>query len=160
MSVLVDKYTDYIPAGNSEFQLKPRWLGWFRPHERTETVAKHGRTKQEFKDECDLNVLMKKYEKGPPLPVSRAMPRYVDAFDLPSYQEALSVMADAERAFASLPSRVRGEFDNDPEKFVAFASDEANIDKLRDWGLAPRPAAPPEPQEVRVVSMPDQEAGK
>lgn len=126
---------------------------WFVPHARVQIACAGGRTKQEFKDECDLNVLMKRYEKTGVLPNGRmSQPRYVDAFDLPSYQESLQIMADAERAFMSLPARVRAEFENDAEKFVAFAQDEANVEKLREWGLA-KPAEPaPEPVEVKVVN--------
>lgn len=128
---------------------------WWLPHRRVQVECANGRTKQEFKDECDLNVLMRKYEKTGVLPTGRmSAPRYVDAFDLPSYQESLQIMADAERAFMSLPARVRGEFDNDPEKFVAFAQDEKNVDKLREWGLAKPPEPAPEPVQVEVVNQP------
>lgn len=133
-----------VPKGRSS---------WFVPHERVQLFASGGRTKQEFKEECDLNVLMRRYEKTGVLPSARMVqPRYVDAFDLPSYQESMQIMADAERAFMALPARVRGEFDNDPEKFVAFAQDEKNVDKLREWGLAKAPEPAPEPVEVKVVN--------
>lgn len=125
---------------------------WYRGRDRVAIACRGGRTKQEFAEECDLNVLMRRYEKTGVLPTGKANPpRYVDAFDLPSFQESMQIVADAERAFMSLPSRVRGEFDNDPEKFVEFASNEANVDKLREWGLAKPQEAPLSPIEVRVV---------
>ena len=150
MSVFVDKYTDYIPVGPK----RATWLGFMKPRDRVAITCVNGRTKQEFKDECDLNVLMKKYEKTGVLPPARGQPRYVDAFDLPSYQEALTVLSEADRAFMALPARVRGEFDNDPEKFVAFASDPQNVDRLRSLGLADPVPPAPEPVSVRVVDPP------
>ena len=119
-----------------------------------------GRTKQEFKDECDLNVLMKRYERTGVAPGARlGNPFYVDAADLPSYMEALQLVSDAHESFAALPARVRAEFDNDPEKFVAFAQDPANKEKLVEWGLGKPAEAVQEPLEVRVVNEPAGDGG-
>jgi len=115
-----------------------------------------GRTKQEFRDECDLNVLMKRYERTGVLPSARAgSPQFVDCTQFTDFQTSLEIVAGAERAFMSLPARVRSEFDNDPAKFVAFATDPENIDRLRDWGLADKPPAPEPPVKVEVVASPE-----
>ena len=147
-----------MSIGNELFHPRKR-LGSFaveRDRSLYQIDCKGGRTKQEFAEECDLNVLMRRYEKTGVLPSGRmSPPRYVDAFDLPSYQESMQIMADAERAFMALPARIRGEFDNDPEKFVAFAQDENNVEKLREWGLAKPVEAAPEPVEVKVVNSPE-----
>ncbi len=112
-----------------------------------------GRTKQEFRDECDINVLMARYERSGVLPTARlSNPFYVDAADLPDYQASLQLVRDAHESFEALPARVRSEFDNDPEKFVAFASDPKNKDQMRDWGLG-RPVEPePSVQRVEIVN--------
>ena len=108
-----------------------------------------GLTRQEFADECDLNVLMARYEKTGLLPQHpNARPVYGDFADLPTFQEAQHIIMAASDAFASLPARVRKEFDNDPAKFVEFASDPQNVDQMRSWGLAKpldAPSAPLEP---------------
>ena len=77
-------------------------------------------TKQEFAEEADINVLMARYEKTgiPPWDPLRPMPQYVDAGEIPSLQDAMQVMIEAEAAFMSLPAKVRKEFDNDPMQFV------------------------------------------
>lgn len=108
-----------------------------------------GMTRQEFKDECDINVLMATYERTGALPPMRSgEPQYLDVSNVPDLQEALSVVAAAEAAFMRLPAKVRKEFDNDPVKFVEYAENPENLEQMRTWGLAPPkpveapPAAP------------------
>lgn len=107
------------------------------------------KTRQEFAEECDINVLMERYEKGGAIThVNKAMPIYMDVTALPDLRGALDIMREASLAFASLPARARREFDNDPQLFVDFAQNPENIERMREWGLAPPP--PGEPPAVRV----------
>lgn len=93
-------------------------------------------TRQDMADECDINILMKKYEQTGlfPQPQGR-QPFYVDATDLPTYQEALNMIMAADDAFNALPASIRREFDNNPAKFVEFAEDPKNAQKLKEWGM-------------------------
>lgn len=113
-------------------------------------------TRQEFAEECDLNQIMKRYEKTGMLPVNaQSEPRYIDFTQSPAdLQEAMRVMIEAEAAFMSLPASVRKEFDNDAMRFVEFAEDGDNLGKLREWGLAPPEKAPEPPMRVEVVNAP------
>lgn len=95
------------------------------------------RTKQSFKAECDINNILKKYNKTGQLPdMIRANPRYGDFSNVPSYQEALQIVAHAEEQFAGLPAKVRQEFSNDPSLFLSFASDPQNHNRMVEMGLA------------------------
>ena len=95
-------------------------------------------TRQEFAEECDVNVLMAKYEKTGVWPnVPGTEPVYLDVSAVPDLMTAMQYLEDAERAFMTLPAKVRREFDNDPVKFVDFASSKDNLTQMRDWGLAP-----------------------
>ena len=128
-------------------------MSMWRPHEREAVLCEGGRTKSEFKDECDINVLMKRYEKQGVLPNMRVgQAAYVDCTVFSDFQTSMQIVHDAERMFLALPSRVRLEFDNDPVKFVAYAQDPANRKRLVELGLAEPPPAPPEPVEVKVVN--------
>lgn len=100
-------------------------------------------TRQEFAEECDINTIMERYEKGGAIShVNRHEPRYLDTTLYPGLQASMDLFREAAREFNALPAQVRREFDNDPQKFVDFASDSANVDKLREWGLAePLPEA-------------------
>lgn len=105
-------------------------------------------TRQEFADECDINVIMAQYEKtGVVSHMSPREPMYVDLTGVPDFRNAMDMMLDAEKAFMSLPAKVRKEFDNDARNFVDFASNPDNLDKMREWGLAP-PAPPPSPKAI------------
>lgn len=116
------------------------------------------KTRQEFAAECDINVLMERYEKtGIISHVDQRIPNYVDVSDLPSYQESFEIVRRAAEAFASLPARARAEFDNDPGAFADYAADPANLERMREWGLAapaPAPEVPAAPMEVVVVDRP------
>lgn len=106
-------------------------------------------TRQEFAEECDINTIMKRYEghgqsiNGLP---SNVEPMYVDFASAPTtLMDYLALMQNAENAFMSLNANVRREFDNDARLFVDFACNPDNLDRMREWGLAPPAKAPDEP---------------
>lgn len=113
-------------------------------------------TRQEFAEECDINTLMERYEKSGVIShVNRAQPIYMDMTDLPDLREGLDIMREATTAFMALPAKVRREFDHDPVKFVEFAGNKDNLERMREWGLAAPVAAAPEPILVKVMAPPD-----
>lgn len=111
-------------------------------------------TRQEFADECDINKLMAQYEKTGILPanLNAAQPQYIDVSDIPNLAEAHEILQAATTAFMRLPAVTRREFDNDPIRFVNFASDPENLEKLREWKLAPPAPVEPPPQKVEVIN--------
>lgn len=109
-----------------------------------------GCTRQEFADECDINVLMERYERTGVINHYNAKPpAYLDVTEVPDLHSALAVMDEAQAAFMTLSAKVRREFDNDPLQFVEFASDPANLEQMREWGLAP-----PAPVEAPASAAP------
>lgn len=132
-------------------------------HERVQLDASFdGRTRQEFADECDINILMARYEKSGVLThYSRTEGAYFDASDVPDLANALAIVAHAEEAFMRLPAAARREFDNDAVKFVDYAQDPANLPRMREWGLAPPEEVPDPPMRVEVINpAPPAEAAK
>jgi phage internal scaffolding protein len=108
-------------------------------------------TRQEFAEECDINTIMQRYEAtGIVSHVNHAEPVFLDTTLYPGMQGSLDAFREAGRAFNALPAKVRREFDNDPAKFVEFAVDPANVERMREWGLAAPKPAPVEPIEVSV----------
>lgn len=96
-----------------------------------------GVTRQEFRDECDINVLMATYERtGVMNSFNRLVPQYLDVSNVPDLPQAIALLDAAEAAFMTLPATVRREFDNSAVKFVEFAQDPANVSRMREWGLA------------------------
>ena len=92
-------------------------------------------TKQSFKDECDLNKIMAKYQRtGVMTHVNNFGMKYgeVPALD---FRQALHLVIDAQDEFDELPSEVRKRFANDPAEFLAFMEDPNNREEARLLGL-------------------------
>jgi len=119
-------------------------MSFYRKHERHfAPIGGPSLTQQHMKDECDINRILKKYQKDGILRhVAKYGGRYEDLPDNIDYQASLNAVMEAQEAFISLPSSVRGRFDNDPARFLAFVGDPANENELIALGLAsPRPHA-------------------
>lgn len=96
-----------------------------------------GRTHQSFKDECDINNIMRKFQKTGVLPdMIKQNPQYGDFSSLPDYQASLDLVMKAQLQFQSLASHVRERFSNDPAKFLEFATDSKNMKEMVRLGLA------------------------
>jgi len=94
-----------------------------------------GRTKQSFKDECDINNIMARYRTTRLLTwTNENQPRYADCTGY-DYQVAMQTITQANGLFQGMPSALRAEFDNDPQKFLAFCEDERNLPRLEEMGL-------------------------
>lgn len=121
-----------------------------RPYDRYRvgtTFHLPSRAKQSFKDECDINNILRKFERGAVLEhLNRHEGRYGDYTELPTdYQGCLDQVQAANEMFASLPSKLRARFSNDPGAFLAFVSDSRNAAEMVALGLArasPPPADP------------------
>lgn len=92
------------------------------------------RTKQEFRDECDLNTMMVKYRDTGLLPAGRE-PQYGDFTGVEDFQEAQNLLLATREQFNSLPSAQRDKFKNDPVEFLKFVQDKGNIPAMRELGM-------------------------
>jgi len=105
------------------------------------------RTQQHHKDECDINTIVKRFNLTGQLPVNLVMPQYGDFMGITDYHSAMTAVAQARETFDQLPARIRNRFMNDPEQFVNWATDEANIPEMIELGLATKaPEAPKTPE--------------
>lgn len=99
--------------------------------------------KQADKAACDINNILKRYEKTGALPdMIRSDPQWGDFSDVPSFQQALEIVDKAEEQFAALDGPIRARFGHDPAKFLEFVTNPANLKEMRDMGLA-APLPPP-----------------
>lgn len=90
-----------------------------------------GFTQQQFKDECDINYLIRHYNGQTPPP-----PVYGDVSEFSDLQSAIDIVDSANDAFMALPSKVRDDFGHDMASFFAFANNPSNYQYLVDNGLA------------------------
>lgn len=115
-------------------------------------------TQQNYEAECNINNIMKRYLNTGILP--EGSPRaaaYGDFCDVGSYQEALSIIANAQDQFDALPSAARARFDNDPAAFLEFIQNPANLTEAQTLGLlkeVPPPETPPVTQPAPPTATP------
>lgn len=93
------------------------------------------RTKQSFKEECDINTILKRFNITGQLPVCPLQPQYGDFSGVFDYQTALNAVIAAQDSFNALPATLRNRFANDPAAFVDFCSDESNREEMIRLGL-------------------------
>ena len=87
-------------------------------------------TQQNFKDETDLNIMIRKYGV---LPVSEVNWKEFDATVIPQdYQQLQNMLREADQAFMDLPAEVRKAADNDPQKFLAIVESQQAEIKLQE----------------------------
>jgi len=110
------------------------------------------RTKQAMKDECDINSIMKRFERtGTITHLEKRAAYFDDVSQVPDFATAIAVVSQAEAMFMSLPATLRKEFDNDPIRYVEFCADPVNLPRLRELGLAPLEPKPVV-QQVEIVN--------
>ncbi|WNK13671.1 MAG: internal scaffolding protein [Microvirus sp.] len=101
-----------------------------------------GRTKQSFKEEADINTLIKRFGVGAPLPQSVRPPSFGDfSSAVVDYQSALNLLNKANSSFMNLPAEVRARFSHNPQEFIAFVDDDRNRLEAERLGLVPKPVA-------------------
>lgn len=112
------------------------------------TFTEESKTQQSFKDECDVNTIMAKYQKFGLLEhVNTHQGDYGEFLGYPDFHEAMNAVRQAEEMFLTIPSEIRAQFGNSPEAFLQFAQDENNHDRMVELGLRPGPFSHAEQEE-------------
>lgn len=108
---------------------------------------------QHMRDECDVNVIMRRYQNTGVLThvMEDANAIYGDFYDVPDYKSGVELMLAADNLFMELPSSVRDKFQNNAGEFLDFASNPDNIDEMREMGLA-------EPKQATVEAAAEPKA--
>ena len=90
---------------------------------------------QQFKDETDINNILRQFNITGILPEAPLSPRYGDFTGIVDYHTALNAVIAAEDGFMELPADLRARFQNDPENLINFLNDESNKDEAIKLGL-------------------------
>lgn len=101
------------------------------------------KTIQEFKDDCDIKVLIKRMESGmslSPDSVKRGLaraPEYGDfsRFQAMDFAEMQNQINEARDNFMALPSDLRSRFGDDPARFIEWVNDSTNMQEAIKLGL-------------------------
>lgn len=93
------------------------------------------RAQQHAKDQCDINIILSKFQKTGRLPLRDRVPIYDDFSTVTDYKESLEILLKATDQFDNLPSELRNRFKNDPAEFLKFVEN-AEHKELVELGLA------------------------
>lgn len=121
-------------------------------------------TQQSHAAAADVRNIIKQYDRtGLIANVNKGIAQYGDYSEINEYGEALNMVIEANESFATLPSHVREQFNNNAGLFFEFATNPKNSEKMMEMGLKERPvntdkivegattkseSAPPAPQEA------------
>lgn len=97
---------------------------------------------QSFKDSCDINVLVKRYQMGDTAALMRGQTFFGDVTEMPkTFAEMLNVMVQGQNFFENLPAEVKEKFGNSFYQFAA-AIDIESPEALELLGLKKMESAP------------------
>jgi phage internal scaffolding protein len=96
---------------------------------------------QHFKDECDINTILERFNITGLLPQSPLSPLYGDFSGIGDYHTALNRVIAAQDEFEALPAQIRARFNNDPAQLIEFLQDENNRSEAEELGLVDKAAA-------------------
>ncbi|AXH78034.1 MAG: internal scaffolding protein [Microviridae sp.] len=104
---------------------------------RVQTINEEpSKTQQQFKDECDINNIVKKFSTtGEFTHLTSKEGRYADFSQITDYRDMLDTVLYAQEAFASLPADVRLRFQNNPAELLEFVQNPKNYDEGVKLGL-------------------------
>lgn len=120
------------------------------------------RTQQHFKEECDINTIVRRFGVTGELPIGTKAPSYGDYQGVADFHTAMNAVARANEAFDALPATWRKRFNHDPQEFLEFCSKEENRPEAAKLGLVVdqvKDLAKGAPQEPKDAPKGDTEKG-
>lgn len=100
------------------------------------------RTIQSAKDECDINVIVRRFGVTGQLPSNIRAPLTGDFTGVVDFQSAMNAINASQEAFLAMPSELRAELNHDVGEFIKWCEDPANKDRMKKYGLL-RPGEDP-----------------
>lgn len=93
-------------------------------------------TVQSQAEDADLNVMMKRFGVTGKMPDDVRPVFYGDFDQVMDFRTALESLQAAQDNFMKMPAEMRMRFLNDPQRFVEFCENPANLEEMRKMGLA------------------------
>ena len=135
----MDKKTGEIPRFRSYGMRKRSGISF----DGTELV-----TKQAFKDDCDINAIMRRWDKTGQVPMAAGRVGYYGDFaNAEDYHTSLCKIRNADAEFLNLPAHVRDRFENDPARLIEFLEDPENRSEAEELGIVSPGSGGSEPSE-------------
>lgn len=106
-------------------------------------------TKQSFKDECDVNVVVRNHaQTGMWAHLNPLAPSYGDFSQAADLQTALRLVEEAQADFDQLPASVRSACRNNPVELLQHLADPAAAKALVDLGLPVETTSPTMEEQI------------
>jgi phage internal scaffolding protein len=96
---------------------------------------------QHFKEECDINTILEKFNITGLMPEQPLSPRYGDFTGIGDYHTALNRVYAAQEEFEALPAQIRARFGNDPAQLIEFLENSDNRPEAEELGLVEKATA-------------------
>lgn len=96
---------------------------------------------QHFKDECDINNILRQFNITGLLPEQTLSPRYGDFTGISDYHTAMNRVIAVQDEFEALPAQIRARFDNDPAQLIEFMENSENRSEAESLGLIEKATA-------------------
>lgn len=92
-------------------------------------------TVQSQTEDTDINVLMMRQGITGVWPTNPRLPEYGDFTEVRDFRSALEAVRAGAEAFNAYPAHFRARFQNDPQLFLEFCQDPANIPEMKSLGM-------------------------
>lgn len=119
-------------------------------------TGNEGGAKQSFKEEVDINTIVKRFGLGYEMPEPQYLPGIQDFTNITDFHQAMNLIAQAKEQFEEFPAHIRERFKNNAADWADFCLDEKNRGELAEMGLL-TPAALERHQKA-VQAKKDEEA--
>lgn len=130
--------------------MKPKNI--YSPSERVVSPVGQTPAQQQFKDDCDINSIMKRFQKTGAIDhVAQHQPQY-GVHTPQSLHEAMNIVAQADSMFNDLPSSLRRRFNGSAAELLEFVQDPANESEAETLGLALSDDAQLRADEIRAAA--------
>lgn len=101
-----------------------------------------GRTQQQFKDDCDINTIVKRFGLTGKVPVGLRMPESGDFTGAVDFHTAMNMVNAAQAEFMKVPADIRMRFHENPQKFMDWLYDPASREEATKLGFFKVPDVP------------------
>lgn len=96
---------------------------------------------QHYKEECDINTILQKFNITGILPEQPLTARYGDFSGIGDYHTAMNRVIAVQDEFEALPAQIRARFNNDPAQLIEFLENSDNRPEAEELGLVEKAAA-------------------
>lgn len=113
-------------------------IGYFdkKPNPLIICDPEESQTEQSHKDECDINNIVYRFQKGEVLEHRNEHRGEYGYATAETFNEAMNVVTKGMSMFEDLPSHIREKFKNDPAQFLEYVQNDKNAKEMVKLGLA------------------------